>query len=681
MVRFWVLGRFAIELEGAAIGPPRSRHACSLLAWLALHPGGHSRARVAARFWPEVRDSSARASLPVALSDVRTSLGAAAGCLIADREHVGVAPDRVWVDALQFGELEARGELEAAVELWRGELLPELDDDWVLEARDAYAAALIDALSRLAAAREASGDLGAAISLSRRMVAVDPLSEAATRELMRRLASGGERAGAIAAYRRLAERLSSQLRIAPGAATRALADELLAIDAGPAGEAHPDPLDTSFELAVSHYQQALERAAATNQGEARRGELLIGLGDAQARAGRAGQARAAFEKASAIATQLHDPQLLARATLGIAGIGVTILDLDETLAAQLTEALDALPDHDSGLRAELLARLAITRTYSPDRRESARIASRAVSIARRHDGPVTLARALCAQHVSLGAPEHLEKRLQTANEMLELAERAGDRESALQARNFRVTDLLEAGDMTAFDREREAYAAACHQHPLPAFRWYLPLWTATRATINGALDEAARLAARARAQGRQAGDQNAELFWRIQTGTLLLVQRRFDADVGWIEDHARTSPAGSAWWTVLAWIRAEQGRDREARAIVDRLARNRFATLEKDTNWIPAIAELTHACRVLGDTERAAILYQHLLPFTGRIVTAARGAQAYGPVDYFLGLAGQTAGHIGAARRHLSAALRLSDACDAGGWAHAARQLLTTLDL
>ena len=679
MLQFWVLGRFAIELDGAAIEPPRSRHARSLLAWLALHPGTHSRARVAPRFWPEVLDSSARASLRVALSEVRASLGAAADCLLADRDHIGMAPDHVWVDALHFDRLQVRGELEGAVELSRGELLPELDDDWVLEARDAHTAALLDVLSRLAAEHEATGELGAAISLSRRTVAVDPLSEAATRDLMRRLARAGEGGGAIAAYRRLAERLSRQLRIAPSAATRALADELLAIETGPAAEAHPAALDTSFELAVSHYQQALERADKTNTGEARRGELLVGLGKAQTRAGRAGQAREAFEEASATATRLRNPRLLARATLGIAGIGVTILNLDETLAARFQQALDALPEADRGLRAELLARLAIARTYSPDRRESARIAEQAVMIARRHRDPATLARTLCAQHVSLGAPEHLEQRVQTANEMLELAERAGDRESALQARNFRVTDTLEGGDMAGFDREIEAYAAACHEHPLPAFRWYVPLWRATRATINGALDEAARLADRARAEGREAGDHNAELFWRLQTGTLLLIQQRFDTDVGWIEDHARTSPAGSAWWCVLAWIRAEQGRDAEARAIVDRLAKNRFAALEKDTNWISAIAELTHACRVLGDADRAEILYQHLLPFTGHIVTAARGAQAYGPVDYFLGLAAQTARNSTAARQHLSTALHLSAASDASSWAHAAQEQLATL--
>jgi tetratricopeptide (TPR) repeat protein len=260
--------------------------------------------------------------------------------------------------------------------------------------------------------------------------------------------------------------------------------------------------------------------------------------------------------------------------------------------------------------------------------------------------------------------------------MLELADRAGDRESALQARNFRVTDLLEAGDVSGFDRELEAYAALCHEFPLPAFRWYIPLWRATRATINGDFDEAARLAARARQEGRQASDENAELFWRLQTGTLMLIQRRLDTDTAWIEDHARNSPAGTAWWTVLAWIWAEQGHHADARAVVDRLAEHQFAELQRDMNWISAIAELTEACRLLNDADRAAILYQQLLPFTGRIVTCARGAQAYGPVDYFLGLAAQTTGQSSVAHHYLSAALALSESCGAHAWAHAARQHL-----
>ena len=89
MVRFFVLGRFAIELDGAAVEPPAGRRARSLLAWLLLHPGSHPRSRLAARFWPDVLDASARASLRVALSELRAALGTAAACLTGDRHHAG----------------------------------------------------------------------------------------------------------------------------------------------------------------------------------------------------------------------------------------------------------------------------------------------------------------------------------------------------------------------------------------------------------------------------------------------------------------------------------------------------------------------------------------------------------------------------------------------------------------
>ena len=677
MVRFVVLGRFAIELDGAAVEPPTGRRARSLLAWLLLHPGLHSRSRLAARFWPDVLDASARASLRVALSELRAALGPAAMCLVGDRNHAGIAAERVWVDALAFEQLADDGELEAAVALCRGEVLPDLDDDWVLEARDEHAAALVDVLARLASQREADGDLTGAISLTRRMVAVDPLAEAATRELMRRLAAVGERGSAIEAYRRLAQRLESQLRIVPGAATRALAEELRTLPSAPVAEANPDAPVVGFELAVSHYQQALERADDSGGKAGRRGEVLVGLGDALAHAGRPAEARDAYQGAREIAKRLGDPQLLARAALGIAGIGVTILDVDEALATLLAEALQALPEADLGLQAELLARLAIARAYSPDRLESGRIAGRAVQIARRHGDPVTLARALCALHVGRGAPERLEHRLDAASEMLMLAERAGDRESALQARNFRVSDLLEAGDIAGFDREIEAYAARCHEFPLPAFRWYIPLWRATRATISGDFEAADRLAARARREGHQAGDANAELFWRIQAGTLLIARGRLgEADTSWVEDHARNSPAGAAWWTLLSWVWAEQGRRTDARAVLDRLAERDFSILGRDTNWFAGVAELIQASSSLEDAQRAAILYKQLAPFSGRIVTAARGAQAYGPVDYFLGLAALTARRPDTARKHLTAALNLSESCGAQLWADNAREYL-----
>jgi DNA-binding SARP family transcriptional activator len=67
MLRVRLLGQFAAELDDATVHAPSSRRAWSLLAWLALHPGLHPRGDIAARFWPDVLDASAKASLRSAL--------------------------------------------------------------------------------------------------------------------------------------------------------------------------------------------------------------------------------------------------------------------------------------------------------------------------------------------------------------------------------------------------------------------------------------------------------------------------------------------------------------------------------------------------------------------------------------------------------------------------------------
>src|SRR4051812_19053313 len=67
MLRLWVCGRLAAELDGEPVGVPSGDRARALLGWLALHPGTHPRAALAARLWPDVPEASARASLRTAV--------------------------------------------------------------------------------------------------------------------------------------------------------------------------------------------------------------------------------------------------------------------------------------------------------------------------------------------------------------------------------------------------------------------------------------------------------------------------------------------------------------------------------------------------------------------------------------------------------------------------------------
>src|SRR3954454_18485317 len=91
MLRVRVLGELELDRDGAPLAPPAGRRARALLAYLALNPGPHPRGALAARFWPDVRDDSARTSLRSALASLRRALGPdGAAHLLAARERVGL---------------------------------------------------------------------------------------------------------------------------------------------------------------------------------------------------------------------------------------------------------------------------------------------------------------------------------------------------------------------------------------------------------------------------------------------------------------------------------------------------------------------------------------------------------------------------------------------------------------
>jgi DNA-binding SARP family transcriptional activator/tetratricopeptide (TPR) repeat protein len=210
MVRVRLLGELAVETPHGLVAPP-SRPARELLAWLALHPGMHPRLELASRFWPDVLETSARASLRTALHELRRAIGEDA--VAADRETVGLAGEP-WVDMLAVRSLPA----EEALALSAGEALPGLDRDWAITAREEHRELVAGLLAGLADA--ASGE--EALRWARELVRTDPLSEEAARRLMRLLAESGDRAAALAAYARLEERLRRELRVVPSRRTREL---------------------------------------------------------------------------------------------------------------------------------------------------------------------------------------------------------------------------------------------------------------------------------------------------------------------------------------------------------------------------------------------------------------------------------------------------------------------------
>ena len=104
-----VLGRLEADWDGSGVTPSESRRAWALLGWMALNPGLHERSVVAATMWPDVLDSSARASLRSALWSLRRSLGPAAAAMVTDRDRLGLDARTTVVDLREFEALVAAG--------------------------------------------------------------------------------------------------------------------------------------------------------------------------------------------------------------------------------------------------------------------------------------------------------------------------------------------------------------------------------------------------------------------------------------------------------------------------------------------------------------------------------------------------------------------------------------------
>jgi predicted ATPase/DNA-binding SARP family transcriptional activator len=228
-----LFGPFEVRLRGQPLPRLRSRKGQWLLALLALRHGHEvERAWLAGTLWPDSAEAAAYASLRKSLKDLRRALGAEAGRLRSPSPRtLALDLEEAEADVVAFDHALAQGEepaWERAVALYRGPLLEEWAEEWVLPERQAREEACLTALETLAALALARGDPAAAETCLRRAVVLDPLRETAQRVLMQTLASRGSDAAMIQVYRDLCLRLHRELNAEPDPETQALFQQLRA---------------------------------------------------------------------------------------------------------------------------------------------------------------------------------------------------------------------------------------------------------------------------------------------------------------------------------------------------------------------------------------------------------------------------------------------------------------------
>ena len=152
----------------------------SLLSYLVQHHGvPQSRTRLASLLWPDSTEEQAHTNLRNLLYKLRQALPESDRYLSVDRHTILWQSDGSWtLDVLDFEQAVARAEqaeqednhaalrmaLEQAVELYRGDLLPDCYDEWILPERDRLSQLFLDVLEWLLCLREQEGDYQGAIS-------------------------------------------------------------------------------------------------------------------------------------------------------------------------------------------------------------------------------------------------------------------------------------------------------------------------------------------------------------------------------------------------------------------------------------------------------------------------------------------------------------------------------------
>lgn len=201
-----LLGDAELLADGRPIESPdwRRERVRALLTYLIFHPDA-SRDEVLAVLWPDKDAAAGRKNL-------RTTLNMLHHVLEPER-HSGEAPffvqsigqrfrlqrgDRMQVDVMAFErlldeatELESRGAPSAAIEplrtavrLYRGDLLADTYDDWVVFARDRLRARFLTGSVRCAELLIASDGVDEATSIAGRALEIEPWSEPAHRVLI-----------------------------------------------------------------------------------------------------------------------------------------------------------------------------------------------------------------------------------------------------------------------------------------------------------------------------------------------------------------------------------------------------------------------------------------------------------------------------------------------------------------
>jgi AAA ATPase domain len=422
----------------------------------------------------------------------------------------------------------------------------------------------------------------------------------------------------------------------------------------------------AYEEAAAQYQTALRVLNLQSLEEARRAErerlraaLLLDLGRVQACVAYEIGGREAFSEAADLARKLGDAELLAEAVLGIVEPGNVAPGGDVDKARLIEEALDALGEGDHPLRALLLTRSLVPLYFFQARDRALRRSAEAVAIAERVCDEATLGQVLGERLMVLSGPDDLDERARMAERLLDLAGRSQRRSLYLKGHSWSALNLLQRGEVERARAHLDRHAACAEEQRQPFDRWQAGVCKAMLALLVGELEGAEELALEACGIGQTGKVPNAAVMLSIQLFRIRLEQGRLDEIEPMILEFARSMAHIPAARGPLALAYGHMGRVEESRRAFDAVASGGFGDYPRDSNWLTGLTDAAHVCWFVDDRERAALLYDMLLPHAPLAVMGSWFAACSGTVAHYLGLLATVLERWDAAHRHFELAAEM----------------------
>ncbi|MDX1520984.1 MAG: BTAD domain-containing putative transcriptional regulator [Anaerolineae bacterium] len=264
MLKINLFGTGQATYKGQALPGFPTQQASLLFCYLLLNPHSHHRERLAAVFWPDLSADASRKNLSQTLWRLRHTCKAVNipdnAYLLISNDHIAVdTAGDYWLDTEVFAATINRyqditgpqlrpdqaEELDQAVQLYTGELLEGIYQDWCLYDRERLNLMYLDTLGKLMIFHERNSAYELGLNCGEKILAYDNTRERIHQQMMRLHWMAGNRSAALAQYKRCVQILRDELGIAPMLETTQLHQQMISnsfsLEAGAAV-----PTDTAF---------------------------------------------------------------------------------------------------------------------------------------------------------------------------------------------------------------------------------------------------------------------------------------------------------------------------------------------------------------------------------------------------------------------------------------------------